>query len=97
MYFVISNNGDVLHSVSCYDSVKSFVADNKLADITIHYSIQGLNIMFTLQDLYLWNQQLRSSSIIFEKKLKADERVTNKNRQLKSGVHSQSLRKGKFN
>lgn len=97
MYFVISNNGDVLHSVSCYDSVKSFVADNKLADITIHYSIQGLNIMFTLQDLYLWNQQLRSSSIIFEKKLKADERVTNKNRQLKSGIHSQSLRKGKFN
>lgn len=97
MYFVISNNGDVLHSVSCYDSVKSFVADNKLADITIHYSIQGFNIMFTLKDLYLWNQQLRSSSIIFEKKLKADERVTNKNRQLKSGVHSQSLRKGKFN
>lgn len=39
MYFVISNNGDVLHVVSCYDSVKSFVADNKLADITIHYSI----------------------------------------------------------
>lgn len=97
MYFVISNNGDVLHSVSCYDSVKSFVADNKLADITIHYSIQGLNIMFTFQDLYLWNQQLRSSSIIFEKKLKADERVTNKNRQLKSNIHSQSLRKGKFN
>lgn len=53
--------------------------------------------MITLQDLYLWNQQSRSSSIIFEKKLKADERVTNKNRQLKSGIHSQSLRKGKFN
>lgn len=50
--------------------------------------------MFSLQDM---NQQLRSSAIVFNKKLKADERVTNKNRQLKSGVHSKPLRKGKFN
>lgn len=53
--------------------------------------------MVTLKDLYLWEQQSRSSTIIFKKKLKADERVTNKGRQLKSGIHSQSLRKGKFN
>ena len=97
MYFVISNNGDVLYSVSCYDSVKSFVADNKLADITIHYSIQGFNIMFTLKDLCMMNQQLRSASIVHGKKLDADIKHTNRWRQLKSGVHSQSLRKGKFN
>lgn len=39
MYFIISPDGDVLHVVSCYTAVNSFVADNKLADITIHYSI----------------------------------------------------------
>lgn len=53
--------------------------------------------MFTLKDLYMMNQQLRSASIVHGKKLDADIKHTNKNRQLKSGIHSQSLRKGKFN
>ena len=97
MYFIISPDGDVLHVVSCYTAVNSFVADNKLADITIHYSIQGLNTMVTLKDLYMMNQQLRSASIVHGKKLDADIKHTNRGRQLKSGIHSQSLRKGKFN
>lgn len=53
--------------------------------------------MFTLKDLYMMNRQLRSASIVHGKKLDADIKYTNKGRQLKSGIHSQSLRKGKFN
>ena len=45
----------------------------------------------------MMNQQLRSASIVHGKKLDANIKHTNRWRQLKSGVHSQSLRKGKFN